>query len=440
MNARAGFDALADALLAETAGDEVLLLDYYAEASDFVRLNHARVRQAGHVSQRELRLELVTGARHASSDLQLQGDFEADLDLARGELAALRKLLPELPEDPYLDYAETVNDSESVVTGTLGDRANWLDSMADCAGDLDLVGLLASGTQAHGFANSLGQRNWHAADSFNFDWCLHGADNLAVKGRYAGSDWQPAELAARIAVARARLDALARPPVTPVTGNHRAYLAPPALGEIIDLLGWGGFSLKSLRTGQSPLQRLADGKLALDSRVRLVEARQGSPAPGFSGVGYLLPPSVTLVDGGRFGDALTGPRSGREYGMPVNARMEMPEALAMAPGELPEADVLATLGDGLYLSDLWYCNYSDRNNCCITGMSRYACFVVTGGELVAPLAPMRFDASVYDLLGGNLEAITREREWLIDAGSYGQRSTASQRLPGVLVDGFPLTP
>ncbi|RLA37763.1 MAG: peptidase, partial [Gammaproteobacteria bacterium] len=277
------------------------------------------------------------------------------------------------------------------------------------------------------------------AGSFNSDQSLHGAYHRAVKGRYAGSDWQPAELAARIAVARSRLDALARPPVTPVTGNHRAYLAPSALGEIMDLLGWGGFRLKALRTGQSPLQRLADGKLMLSSNVSLEEARQGSPAPGFSGVGYLLPPSVTLVDGGRFGDALTGPRSGREYGMPVNARMEMPEALAMAPGELPEADVLATLGDGLYLSDLWYCNYSDRNSCRITGMSRYACFVVAGGELTAPLVPMRFDASVYDLLGGGLEGVTREREWLVDASSYGQRSTSAQRLPGILVDGFPLT-
>jgi len=283
MNARTRFDALADALLAETATNEVLLLSYYAETSDFVRLNHARVRQAGHVSQHELRLELVIGARHASINLQLQGDLEADLAMARGELAALRTLLPGLPEDPYLDYAETVNNSESVVTGTLGDRVNWLDSVADCAGDLDLVGLLASGTQAHGFANSLGQRNWHAADSFNFDWSLHGADNRAVKGRYAGSDWQPAELAARIAVARSRLDALARPPVTPVTGNHRAYLAPSALGEIMDLLGWGGFSLKALRTGQSPLQRLADGKLMLSSNVSLEEARL--PAAALSDAG-----------------------------------------------------------------------------------------------------------------------------------------------------------
>ena len=439
MIARAPFDALADVLLAETRGDEVLLLGYYAEDSDFARFNHARLRQAGHVAQRELRLELIDGARHASADLQLQGDAQADLALARAELAELRELLPQLPEDPYLAYADAVHSSEAVADGELGPRDAWLDAIATCAGELDLVGLLARGVQAHGFANSLGQRNWHAAASFNFDWSLHGAEGRAVKGRYAGSRWDADELAARIGGARMRLDALARPARTPATGRHRAFLAPAALGELLDLLGWGGFGLKSLRTGQSPLQRLADGRATLHPAVTLREARDGSPAPGFSEAGYLLPDVVTLVGDGHFGTALAGPRSAREYGVAVNARMEAPESLEMAGGELAEADVLATLGDGLYLSDLWYCNYSDRNACRVTGMSRYACFVVAGGELAGPLAPMRCDVSLYELLGDALVGLTREREQLADAGTYERRSTATQQLPGLLVDGFQLT-
>jgi len=438
MSVRTDFATLADALLAAVGTHEVLLLGYYGEESDFVRLNRGRVRQAGHVTQHELRLELIDGARHASSELQLQGEPATDLALARDELAALRALLPSLPEDPYLAYATTRHDSESVARGELGERDAWLDALAG-ADDLDLVGILASGNQAHGFANSLGQRNWHAAASFNFDWSLHGAGNRAVKGRYASDRWQPAELQARLAAARDRLDALARPPRTPPTGRHRAYLAPAALGELLGLLGWGGFGLKALRTGQSPLQRLADGKLALHPSVTLTEARAGSPAPGFSAGGDLLPQAVALIAGGRFASALAGPRSAREYAVAVNARVEAPEALELAGGDLATTDALAALGDGLYLSDLWYCNYSDRNSGRITGMSRYACFVVEGGELVAPLAPMRFDVSVYDLLGGALEALTREREWLADAGSYGRRSTATQRLPGLLVDGFDLT-
>ncbi len=435
---RDAFDTLADALLGETHGDEVLLLGYYGEVSDFARLNHARLRQAGHVTQHELRLELIDGSRHASVELQLQGVAAADLALARAELETLRALLPHLPEDPYLAYADSVHSSETLTAGETGSREAWLDVLAE-ADDLDLVGLLARGAQAHGFANSLGQRNWHASESFNFDWSLHDADGRAVKGRYAGNRWAAEALATRLAEARRHLAALARPPQTPATGRHRAYLAPAALGELLDLLGWGGFGLKSLRTGQSPLQRLADGRVALHPAVSLREAREGSPAPAFSDAGHVLPDGVTLVAGGRFGTALAGPRSAREYGVEVNARMEAPEALEMAGGDLAERDVLATLGDGLYLSDLWYCNYSDRNACRITGMSRYACFVVRGGELAGPLAPMRFDASVYDLLGNGLLGLTRERETLADAGTYERRSTATQRLPGALVEGFPLT-
>lgn len=439
MITRDAFDTLADALLAEARGGEVLLLGYYAEDTDFARLNRARLRQAGHVAQRELHVELIDGARHASADIQLQDDAQADLAQARAELASLRELLPQLPEDPYLAYAEEVRPSESVADGELGTREAWLDAIAASTGDLDLVGLLAQGVQAHGFANSLGQRNWHAAASFNFDWSLHAAGGRAVKSRYAGSRWNPEQLTARIAAARRRLDALARPTQTPATGHHRAFLAPAALGELLDLLGWGGFGLKSLRTGQSPLQRLADGRHTLHPAVKLREARAGSPAPGFSAAGYLLPAEVSLVEEGRFGSALAGPRSAREFGVDVNARMEAPEALEMDGGDLAEADVLATLGDGLYLSDLWYCNYSDRNACRITGMSRYACFAVAGGELAGPLAPMRFDASIYDLLGEGLQALTRERERMADASTYERRSTATQHLPGLLVDGFPLT-
>ena len=36
-------------------------------------------------------------------------------------------------------------------------------------------------------------------------------------------------------------------------------------------------------------------------------------------------------------------------------------------------------------------------------------------------------------------ALTRERERLADAGTYGRRSTATSLLPGLLAEGFPLT-
>ena len=60
-------------------------------------------------------------------------------------------------------------------------------------------------------------------------------------------------------------------------------------------------------------------------------------------------------------------------------------------------------------------------------------------EIKAPLNVMRFDDSAYRVLGDNLLALTAERDLILDSGSYGERSTASARLPGGLVKDFALT-
>ena len=51
---------------------------------------------------------------------------------------------------------------------------------------------------------------------------------------------------------------------------------------------------------------------------------------------------------------------------------------------------------------------------------------------------MRFDDSIYHLLGDRLEGLTRERELILSASTYEGRSTASSLLPGMLVSGIEL--
>jgi predicted Zn-dependent protease len=78
-------------------------------------------------------------------------------------------------------------------------------------------------------------------------------------------------------------------------------------------------------------------------------------------------------------------------------------------------------------------NFSDRPAGRITGMTRFATFWVEGGRIVAPVGPMRFDDTIYRMLGDNLIDLTRDRELLLDSSTYGERSTASSRLPGALL-------
>ncbi len=111
----------------------------------------------------------------------------------------------------------------------------------------------------------------------------------------------------------------------------------------------------------------------------------------------------------------------------------------MATGDLPEADVLKALDTGVYLSNLHYLNWSDVAGGRITGMTRYACFWVEKGEIVGPIANMRFDDSFYHFFGEQLEAVTEEARVNPEVGSYGGRSLGATVCPGILLSEFALT-
>jgi hypothetical protein len=52
---------------------------------------------------------------------------------------------------------------------------------------------------------------------------------------------------------------------------------------------------------------------------------------------------------------------------------------------------------------------------------------------------MRFDDTLYRMLGENLEALTRETELLLDSNSYGARLLSSATLPGALLRAMSFT-
>jgi predicted Zn-dependent protease len=302
----------------------------------------------------------------------------------------------------------------------------------------DLVGIYAAGTLYRGFANSLGQRNWHEVDSFNFDWSLYLEADKAVKSAYAGFDWSENTLKDRANDAAEKLRLLGAPRRTIEPGEYRAYLSPRALEELVGLLAWGGFSARARATKQSPLLRMESGA-KLSPKLTLVENTAEGIAPAFQADGFVKPPRVALIENGVLREALVSPRSAKEYGLLPNAGRESPESLEMLAGTLSTGEALTALGEGLYISNLWYLNYSDRPAGRITGMTRFATFWVQAGRIAAPATPMRFDDSVYRMLGTNLDEVTREREWLLDPSTYGERSASSARLPGALLSGLKLT-
>jgi predicted Zn-dependent protease len=436
---KAQFFELAERLARELRAQETLLCNLSAERSDFVRFNKALVRQAGSVEQRYLTLRLVRERRQASATIAIAGTDE-DLVLGRQSVARLRDALAGLPEDPWLLINESPQSTASERRGALPAAEAVVEQAVSAAKGRDLVGIYAGGTIYRGFANSLGQRNWHEVDSFNFDWSLYRQGDQAVKTSHAGFEWDPAAFAAKVDAAAEEVRLLEKPRRQIEPGEVRAYLAPRALDELMGMLSWGGFSARARATKQSPLLRMEQGA-TLSPKLTLVEHTREGVAPGFQSDGFVKPPSVTLIRGGKLADALVSPRSAKEYGLQNNAANagESPESLDMAAGTLETHAVLEALDAGLYVSNLWYLNFSDRPAARITGMTRFATFWVEGGRIAAPLSPMRFDDSLYRMLGESLAELTRERELLLDASTYEARSTSSARLPGALLKALRFT-
>jgi predicted Zn-dependent protease len=72
-------------------------------------------------------------------------------------------------------------------------------------------------------------------------------------------------------------------------------------------------------------------------------------------------------------------------------------------------------------------------------MTRFATFWVENGAIVAPTDVLRFDDTLYRLLGSQLEALTDSPELILSADSYRNRSLTCVRLPGALVSEMAFT-
>ncbi|MDM8564050.1 metallopeptidase TldD-related protein [Candidatus Halobeggiatoa sp. HSG11] len=432
------FNTLADFIDKQLQGNEIYLAELTAEQSDFIRFNKAQIRQPGSVEQRYLMIDLIDGQRHVSEQLALSGELNTDYERVTASIQQLRHQLPHVPADPYLLYATEINSTESIGTNNLLDAKDAVNEILTATGDF--VGIYASGGIFTGFANSFGQRNWHSSYTFNFDWSLYHSKDKAVKSAYAGFEWNNAEFQSKITSSTNQLQILKQESRTIEPGKYRVYLSPAALFEIFQLLSWDSFGIKSHRTKDTALLQMLEGQ-NLHPSITITENIKDGTAPTFQTQGFIKPDQISLIKQGIYDKTLISPRSAKEYELDTNGAYdeEFPTSIDLAAGNFAADNILRELDTGIYINNLWYLNYSDRPACRMTGMTRFATFWVEKGEIVAPLNVMRWDETLYNILGANLIALTAEREFIMEADTYEVRSTNSARLPGALVKDFTFT-
>ncbi|MCL4747879.1 MAG: TldD/PmbA family protein [Burkholderiaceae bacterium] len=417
-----------------------------AECSDFVRFNRARVRQCGTVDRARLELRLIDAGRQAFHTLTLTGEAAVDAAQVDAGFARLRAALADAGPDPHLSFSGVAGRSRTLREARGASIAEICDTVSSASGGCDLVGFYAGGAHACAFASSAGHAHWHETNDWVFDYSVYveapdAADGRAIKATIGAQDWSERLVRDSIADSVARSGVLRRPAHRLAPGRHRCWLAPCAVAELIAMLGWGGFSARAHRSGHSPLARLRDGSARFDPRVNLVEDLDALAVARLQSDGFVRPGRVELVRAGRFSDWLASPRSAREFSIEGNfaAGAESPEALAMDPGELDERDALRALDTGVAISNLWYLNFSDREACRVTGMTRFGTVWVEDGVPVAPLEAMRFDDSVYRMLGDALEAIGSSAQRIADTETYERRSFGATSAPGILLRGLDFT-
>lgn len=439
-NWETSFDSLTQQLIEQLDSSESLIVELQAENSHFIRFNHAKVRQTGIVIDGEVNLKLITNQRNAYAKFPLTGDVTKDLQAGLENLNYLRQDIQQLPEDPHIVLPQNQGSSHEIYRGNLLNPDTAVEEIVPVVQGLDFTGIYTSGRVIRANYNSLGQKHWFATDSFFMDYSLINEQNKAIKSTFAGNHWEQAQYLPQIDQNKQQLQQLNLPIHEVKPGKYRTYLAPAAVANLLSMFSWGGISEASLRQSGSALGRLREGE-TLSPLFNLKENFQQGNVPRFNDFGEMSPLELPLIVEGKLVNTLISSRTAVEYGLQSNgaSSKESLRSAEISTGELKQEEILSALGTGLYVSNLHYLNWSDLTQGRITGMTRYGCFWVEKGEIVATIKDLRFDEQLYSFFGQNLLALTDFQMMIPEINTYGSRGLGGSLVPGILVEDFTFT-
>ena len=220
-------------------------------------------------------------------------------------------------------------------------------------------------------------------------------------------------------------------------GDYPVVLEEYAVVDLLDMLGYLGFSAAAVQEGRSFAE---PGRRIGSDLVTIVDDGHdpaGLPLPfDFEGVAKRR---VELVERGVCRDvvydAQTAARDGvvsTGHGLPApNPYGPFPLNMLMDPGESSREDLIGGLDRGLLVTRFHYTNPVHPKLAIVTGMTRDGTFLVEGGRIVGPVRNLRYTQSYLDALAGTV-AVARERKTL--KGFLG-----GVVVPAVRIDGWTFT-
>tara|TARA_B100000073_G_scaffold113478_1_gene91727 strand:- start:4031 stop:5353 length:1323 start_codon:yes stop_codon:yes gene_type:complete len=435
------FNNISTSLFTYLKKNEHLIISFEAENSQFIRFNKASIRQTGLVDDASIGLKYIANGRTCYGAFTISGQENVDYERGKSEIDRMRIESKEIPEDPFLVLPKNFGSSHQIneVNGLPFDNA--VDALTPAMQGVDFVGIWVNGKIYRGNANSLGQKHWFETDSFCLDYSLVTSSHQMVKGCYAGNDWDQSEYEKYVEDSKIKLAIMDRKPVKVDTGEYKTWFEAAAVADFLGMFSWNGISEASIRQGCSGFGQMRHEDIRLSSKFSISEDFSPGFCPRFNSDGEVSDDSLLLIEKGELKNTLVSSRSAKEYQLESNFAEsgEYLRSPRMNPGNLKHDQVLNELKEGLYLSNIHYLNWSDNPGGRITGLTRYACFWVEQGEIVAPIDTMRFDDSFYRFFGEQLLEVEDKLTVIPETSTYGNRSLGAVTCPGILVNSFALT-
>lgn len=207
-------------------------------------------------------------------------------------------------------------------------------------------------------------------------------------------------------------------------GTYEVVLAPYAVVDMLEHLGWVGFSALAVQEHRSFMrigERLMSETVTIRDDPRDPEL---FPYP-FDYEGVPSRP-VDLIRDGVCREVLYDTPTALRDGVPSTGHsLAQPNTfgpyashLVMLPGDQSVRELIAPVQRGLYVTRFWYVRDVDPLRTVITGMTREGTFLIDNGELARPVRDLRFTQSIVGALA-DVRGISRERRVELGEGESG---------------------
>jgi predicted Zn-dependent protease len=347
------------------------------------------------------RLRVSVGGRLASAgtDRPDAGGLErlVERTLAAAQMRAVDPewpgLAPPAPAPEVRSYDEATHLADPAL------RAEVVRQFVDAGPGLGGAGFCDSNGSQSAFANSAGQRLAGRSSSAGIE-AIHRTEKSDGRGWQSSSRLSDIDGAAagRIAAEKANQgDDL----LELEAGRYEVVLEPSCVADMLDFLR-DGFNARTHEEGRSFVEL---GEAQLDPAFTLWDDATDPRAisRGFDAEGTPKR-RVDLVNEGvpvaLCHDRKTAAKAGTEstgHGLGGDGG-GIPTNLFVAPGGRTPAELIASVGRGLLVTEFWYTRILDPKTQVVTGLTRNGTFLIEGGRVVGGVPNLRFTQSYVDAL------------------------------------------